>query len=60
MAVEDIFLANSGAPIKNGTLTVYVNPGATDANDDNVKNAPAISDIEQKYSDRWDDYGSLV
>lgn len=55
MAV-DIIRANSSNPIKNGTLIVTTTfTGYYSKSDLYVKNTPTISDIENKFDDRFDD-----
>lgn len=56
--MSDILKTISSAEIKNGTLIVSVYPtGPTDSNKNNdfVSNKPIITDIENKYSDKFDD-----
>jgi len=62
---NDIKLAVSGEPIKNGTLVVstkITGPTAKDKLDIYVINTPVITDIQDKYDVRFDDpsyyYGS--
>lgn len=52
----DIIRANSSNPIKNGTLIVTTTfTGYYSKSDLYVKNTPTISDIENKFDDRFDD-----
>ena len=56
--MADIAEAVSANEIKNGTLIVSVYPtGPTSSNKNNetVSNKPSIADIENKYSDKFDD-----
>jgi hypothetical protein len=55
--MNDIGLAKSGLPIKNGTVVLSVSPftNSFKYNNANVYNKPIINDIESKYNDRFDD-----
>lgn len=55
MAHEDVTLADTGEPIKNGTLVICDKLGNKKTIDTYVKNTPAIADIELKYDTRFDD-----
>jgi hypothetical protein len=53
---NDINKAISANPLKNGTTVVTcLNTGEYSTLDTYVKNTPTISDIEDKYEDRFDD-----
>lgn len=55
---NDITKAISANPLKNGTLLVQCKAtgfSVSDINDKYVKNTPTITDIENKYDDRFDD-----
>lgn len=53
---NDIYLANSGVDIKNGTLVVSATrTGAYKVNNTYVINTPALINIQSKYDDRFDD-----
>lgn len=61
---NDIVIAVSGDPIKNGSCVVYTNKyGDSKFLNTYVKNTPAIGDIENKYDNRFDDpsyyYGAV-
>lgn len=52
----DIIRANNSNPIKNGTLIVTTTfTGYYSKSDVYVNNTPTISDIENKFDDRFDD-----
>jgi len=54
--MADIALANSGEPIKNGTLVVScTKTGKYKIENSYVNNKPVLADIETKYADRFDD-----
>lgn len=51
-----VFKIISANPIKNGGVVVLgPKKGAIQSMDDEAANTPAIVDIEEKYSDRFDD-----
>jgi hypothetical protein len=53
---NDITVAISGNPIQNGSAIVYVNKqGDEKSLDTYVKNTPVLSDIEDKFDNRFDD-----
>ena len=53
---NDINKAISANPIKNGTLVVSCSrTGAYSFSDTYVKNSPTITDIQDKYDERFDD-----
>lgn len=53
---NDIALAVSGNPIKNGTAIIYVDQlGNLETNNNYVYNKPTINDIQSKYDARFDD-----
>ena len=53
---NDINKAISANPLKNGTTVVTcLNTGEYSTLDTYVSNIPTISDIEDKYEDRFDD-----
>ena len=53
---NDITFAISSNPIKNGTLVYGCSQtGLFDTKDTYVSNRPTISEIEDKYDDRFDD-----
>lgn len=53
---NDIRAAVSGVVVKNGTVVVGATfTGEYSTLDTVVKNSPTISDIENKYDDRFDD-----
>lgn len=53
---NDIQAAVSGVVVKNGTVIVSTTfTGEYSTLDTYVKNTPTISDIENKYDDRFDD-----
>jgi|688.fasta_scaffold79284_5 hypothetical protein len=53
---NDITKAISANPLKNGTTVVTcLNTGEYSTLDTYVSNIPTISDIEDKYEDRFDD-----
>lgn len=53
---NDIQLAVSGLPIKNGTLVVSTTfTGEYSTIDRYVKNTPALASIQAKYDNRFDD-----
>jgi hypothetical protein len=53
---NDIIKAISANPLKNGTTVVTcLNTGEYSTLDTYVSNIPTISDIEDKYEDRFDD-----
>jgi hypothetical protein len=51
---NDIAIAVSGEPVKNGSLVVSATAtGEYSVNDLYVKNTPTMSDIEDKYDNRF-------
>jgi hypothetical protein len=54
---NDITLANSGEAIKHGTLVIAPSPftNSFQYQNVNVYNKPVITDIENKYDERFDD-----
>ena len=54
---SDIGLSKSGESIKHGTVVVSPSPftNSFQTLDNNVYNKPVISDIENKYDEKFDD-----
>lgn len=53
---NDIYIAISGNPIKNGTtVTTTTFTGTYSTLNTSVKNTPIIGDIESKYDTKFDD-----
>jgi hypothetical protein len=53
---NDITLAISGNPIKNGSAVVTCSPaGEYSVNDDDALSTPTITTIQAKYDNRFDD-----
>jgi hypothetical protein len=53
---NDIALANSGNPIQHGSAIVYTNQlGSSQINTTYIYAKPVITDIEDKYTDKFDD-----
>jgi len=56
--MADIALLRPGRPINNGSVIIYIpfgGSGIVQTISDRAVNTPLITDIENKYSDRWDD-----
>jgi len=52
---NDIQLAVSGTPIKNGTILVCLTTGKYSVINTYVNNKPILSDIDDKYDSRFDE-----
>jgi hypothetical protein len=52
---SDIGLSKSGESIKHGTVVVSPSTNSFQTLDNNVYNKPVISDIENKYDEKFDD-----